>query len=417
MGKYHHSRMQGWSFFFRVMKSLFPLFTAHPDLVFLDSAASAQKPQKVLDAVQEVHTKKYANIHRGLYSLSLEATALYDAARKTVAQFFGANPEAIVFTKNGTEAANLFVSSWGGHFLKAGDEVVLTLAEHHANFVPWLRLREKKKIILRFVEPDKNGVFSVEDFSKQLSRKTKLIAFPQVSNVAGQIFPVAEITALAQEKNIMTFLDICQSAPKMQVDLGQLGVDAAFFTGHKMGAPGGTGGLYCRKELLETMPPFLLGGDMVDTVSTEIFTLQPAPQKFEAGTPAIAEVIGLAAACDFLTEIGWQNIQKHTQELVTYTLKLFAEKLPNWSIIGPENPENRCGLIAFTHPQIHPHDIAQFLNTKQICVRSGLHCAEPLHQFLKLKNGSVRASFWLSNEKQDCERLIAALMQGEELFL
>ena len=399
------------------MKSYFPIFTAHPGLIFLDSSASAQKPKVVLDAVREVHEKKYANIHRGLYSLSLEATQLYDNARKTVAKFFGADAEEIVFTKNGTEAANLFVHSFGKQFLQKGDEVVLTLAEHHANFVPWLRLREENGIILKFVEPDKTGTFSVADFEKCISKNTKVVTFPHVSNVTGQIFPVEKIRELAGSVGARTFLDICQSASKLPINLNKIEVDAAFFTGHKMGATGGTGGLYCQKKLLEELPPFLLGGDMVDTVSAEAFTVQKGPQKFEAGTPSIAETVGLAKACDFLKEQGIAEAEKHDQELVEYALEVFQKELPHLRIIGPTLSKERSSLIAFSHPEIHPHDIAQFLDGKSICVRSGLHCAEPIHQHMKLNNGSVRASFWLYNERKEIDLLVDALQECETIFL
>lgn len=400
-----------------MLKSHFPIFAAHPDLVFLDSGASAQKPTVVLDTVRQMHEHSYANIHRGLYGLSLKATQMYDDARAKVANFFGAQSEEIVFTKNGTEAANLFAVCFAEKYLQAGDEVILTLAEHHANFVPWLQMREQKGIDLKFVKPDMNGVFSVQGFANQISEKTKLIAFPHISNVTGQIFPVKEVVSLAQTVGARTFLDICQSAPKVMVNLKELDVDAAFFTGHKMGATGGTGGLYAKKELLESLPPFLLGGDMVETVSTDQFTLQPIPQRFEAGTPSIAEVVGLGVACEFLHEIGAEKIRAHEKEILEYALQLFETELPNFQIIGPKNVADRSGLIAFSHPKIHPHDIAQFLDTKNICVRSGLHCAEPIHQFLNIKNGSMRASFWIYNEKDDVEKLVEGMKEAEGIFV
>ncbi|MBI5414515.1 cysteine desulfurase [Candidatus Peregrinibacteria bacterium] len=398
------------------MKSRFPIFSHFPDLVFLDSAASAQKPKVVLDAVREVYEKKYANIHRGLYALSLEATRLFDEAREKISNFFGVEKNEIVFTKNGTEAANLFISSFSEKFLQSGDEVIITVADHHANFVPWLRIGEQRKVILKFVEPNSKGVFSPDNFTKAVSPKTKIVAFPHVSNVTGQIFPVQEIVKMAKKNRAKTFLDICQSAPHFPINLSKLGVDAAFFTGHKMGAPSGTGGLFVKKELLEEIPPFLLGGDMVDTVSQKGFTMLRSPQKFEAGTPAIAEIIGLGITCDFLNGIGLQKIRDHEKELLKYALQLFEKELPNFHILGTKDVEMRSGLISCIHPKIHPHDIAQFLDTKNICVRSGLHCAEPIHQFLNLKNGSVRASFWMYNEKEDVEKLVEGLKEAENLF-
>ncbi len=399
------------------MKNLFPIFSAHPDLIFLDSAASAQKPKVVLDAVREIHETKYANIHRGMYSLSLEATKLYDEARQKVASFFGVKKEEIVFTKNGTEAANLFAHSFGAQFLQKGNEVMLTIAEHHANLLPWMRLRDENGIVLKFVTPDVDGVFTVEDFEKLVTSKTKIITFPHVSNVTGQIFPVQEIAKLAKTYGAKTFLDACQSAPKLPINFAELGVDAAFFTGHKMGATGGTGGLYCKKELLEQLPPLLLGGDMVDAVSLEKFIPLLPPERFEAGTPALAEAVGLGVACDFLEKTGRQKIQAHDQELMAHALEVFAKKLPDLRVIGPHDPKKRAGVISFFHPKIHPHDLAQFLDTKNICVRSGLHCAEPAHQFLKLAHGSVRASFWIYNDLSDIDALVEELQDAENIFI
>ena len=399
------------------MKNLFPIFSHHPDLVFLDSAASAQKPQVVLDAVRKFYEMSYANIHRGLYGLSLEATQEFDAAREKIAAFFGVESKEIIFTKNGTEAINLFANSWGKTFLQKGDEIVLTIAEHHANFLPWLKLREELGIVLKFIEPkDENMIFTAADFAENISEKTKLIAFPHVSNVTGQIFPVAEIVNLAEKFGALTFLDACQSAAHFPVNFQELGVAAACFTGHKMGAPGATGGIYVRSELLAKMPPFLVGGDMVESVTREGFTALAAPQRFEAGTPAIVEIVGLGVACDFLAEHDRTKIRAHEIKLLEYALREIAEKLLNFRLIGPEKAAERSSVIALSHQKIHPHDLAQFLDTKQICVRSGFHCAEPLHRHLGLEFGSLRLSLWLYNEKEDIDAFLTALQAGEKLF-
>ncbi len=399
------------------IKRKFPIFTKHPGLVYLDSAASAQKPKCVIEALKNGYGEKYANIHRGLYALSLESTRLYEEARTKTARFFGAEADEIIFTKNGTEASNLFAHSFSEAYLEPDDEVLITLADHHANILPWLHLQKKRSFTVRFIEPDKKGVFALEHFQNAISKNTKLMVLPHVSNTTGAIFPVREIVKIASAAGAKTMLDICQSAPHLPVDLKSLGVDAAFFTGHKLGAPGGTGGLFVKKELMKSLPPFLVGGDMIETASVCGFTTREAPQKFEAGTPAIMESIALGAALDFLGGLGMENVRIHEKNLVEYALGRIRQELPRFSFFGPEAVDVRSGIISLTHSEIHPNDLAQHLATKNIAVRSGYHCSEPIHTFLGLKTGSLRMSFWVYTERQDIDAFVSALKKAESLFL
>ncbi|MEI7511393.1 MAG: cysteine desulfurase [Candidatus Peregrinibacteria bacterium] len=395
------------------MKSHFPIFKNRPNLTYLDSGASAQKPECVLNAIKDFAENGYANIHRGYYALSLNATQKYEEARETVAHFFGVTPAEIVFTKNGTEAANLFVSAWG-KYLTTGDEVLLPLSEHHANFVPWLRLREERGIVLKFVEPDQHGVFTLNDFTKQISIKTKAIAVAQVSNVTGQIFPIAQLAELAHQNGSIIFVDICQSAPHFAIDLKKMGVDAAFFTGHKLGA-GATGGLFAKMEILETLSPLLVGGDSIIEVTTEGYTLLPPPERFESGTPALENIVGLSTAIQFLQEHQREEkLRKHEIHLLSL-LQTGLQKIPDIHIIGPQNIQERSGLISFYHENIHHSDISMYLAEHDICVRSGFHCANPLHQFLGIP-GTVRASVWMYNTEEDIEKFLQELGNAISLF-
>lgn len=395
-------------------KKEFSVFEHFPDLCYLDSAASAQKPKTVIKSIQSFSEASYANIHRGDYFLSQRATDAYEGSRERVSSFLGISPKELVFTKNGTEAANIFIAGYS-ELLCEGDEVLIPLSEHHANFVPWLRAKEKQKIHLVFVEPNEKGVFSIENFRKKISPKTKAIAFAHVSNVTGQIFPVEEIVALAKSFGAMTLLDACQSVPHLSVDFCAIGVDAAFFTGHKLGA-GGTGGLYMRESLFDKIPPLLVGGDMIDSVSLEGFIPKKGLQKFEGGTPAIENIVGLGAAVEFLSAIGMENIRIHEKELLEYAIDRIASLLPQFRIIGTQDAEGRSGLLSLVHEKIHHSDISAYLAAKNICIRTGFHCSEPIHHFLD-SSGSVRASFWIYTEKKDIDRFIEALVEGQEMFL
>lgn len=396
-------------------KKFFPVFSHHPNLIFLDSGASSQKPEKVLSEVKNFSEISYANIHRGNYRLSQEATKKYDAVRGKVAKFVGTREKNIIFTKNGTEASNIFAHGFSENFLEKGDEILIPISEHHANMLPWMRSAEKIGAQIIWIEPNEDGVFTLKDFEKNISSKTKIIAFSHVSNVTGQIFPVQEIAKTAKEKNIFTMLDACQSVPHMGFNFEKLGVDAAFFTGHKFGA-GGTGGLILSEKFFNAFSPLLIGGDIVESVSKESYTLMDQPERFETGTPAIENIVGLGSTIDFLEDQagGMENIFKHEQELVHYAMEQLESKLPSWNLVGPK--ENRSGNITLVHPKIHHEDVGILLSEKNICVRTGFHCAHPLHKFLDC-SGTVRASFWIYNEKHEIDALINALQEIEEMFV
>lgn len=402
------------------IKKKFPVFSHHPELIFLDSGASSQKPSVVLDTVKNFCETSYANIHRGNYSLSLSATNKYDEVRTKASKFLGTAEKNIIFTKNGTEASNIFANGFAEKFLEKDDEIIISLSEHHANMLPWMRAAEKKDAKIVWAMPDENGVFTAESFAEKISPKTKLIAFAHVSNVTGQIFPVEEIVELLANasttlgnRKIYTVLDACQSVPHLPFDFDALGVDAAFFTGHKFGA-GGTGGLLLSDQFFDVFDPLLVGGDIVQDVTVNGYELLPQPEKFESGTPAIENIVGLGAAIDFCTEIGMQEIFEHEQELIAYGLEQVKKFLPDWKIIGPKT--NRSGNITLTHPQIHHQDIGALLSEKNICVRTGFHCAHPLHTFLQT-TGTVRASFWIYNDRSDIDAFIAELIEIEKFFL
>lgn len=394
-------------------KKFFPVFTHHPDLIFLDSGASSQKPAIVLNTIKKFCETSYANIHRGNYSLSIQATEQYDDVRKKAEKFLGTDKKNIIFTKNGTEASNIFANGFAAKFLKSGDEILIPISEHHANMLPWMRAAKEKNATITWVYPDKSGVFNIKNFEEKISSKTKLIAFAHVSNVTGQIFPVQEIVKLAKKFSAYTILDACQSIPKMPFNFDLLGVDAAFFTGHKFGS-GGTGGLLLSEKFFDIFDPLLVGGDIVQDVSINGYDLLPQPEKFETGTPAIENIVGLGAAIDFCSEIGMQKIFDHEQDLIAYGLAQIEKKLPNWKIIGPK--KNRSGNISLIHPDIHHQDIGALLSEKNICVRTGFHCAHPFHTFLKT-SGTVRASFWIYNTKSDIDAFIAELIEIEKFFL
>jgi cysteine desulfurase/selenocysteine lyase len=421
------------------IKSHFPLFQNNPDLIFLDSAASSQKPKCVLDAVQNFAEKNYANINRGAYSLSFNATQQFENARKNIATFLGVLPENFVCTKNGTEASNIFAKGFAENFLQKDDEILIPISEHHANILPWMRACQESGAKIVWVSPDENTVFSPEHFAEKISAKTKLITFAHVSNVTGQIFPIQEITQLIQKfsgknnQKIFTFLDACQSIPHIPIDFETAGVDAGFFTGHKLGAPSGTGGLFFSQKFSgifqnqsqesknknqKKFSPLILGGDIVEDVNEETYFLQNFPHSLEAGTPNIEGFIGCSEAVNFLEKIGRKKIFSHEKKLTKYALEQFAKHLPKWEIIGEKNPEKintRIGNISFYHPNIHHADVGSFLAEKNIAVRTGFHCANPLHHFLNI-SGSVRASFWIYTQKEDIDALIKELVEIEKIF-
>ncbi|MGC9398395.1 MAG: cysteine desulfurase [Anaerolineae bacterium] len=376
-------------------------------LVYLDSAASAQKPQVVIDTLREVYTHVYANVHRGIYTLAEEATARYEAAREKIAAFIHApDPAEVVYVRNATEALNLVVASWGRANIRAGDRIILTEMEHHSNLVPWQQLAREKGAELAYAPVTDEGLLDLEALTALLEDgRAKVVAFSLMSNVLGTIPPAAEIARRAHENGAVVVVDGAQAVPHMPVDVQALDVDFLAFSGHKLGAPG-IGALWGRRELLEAMPPFLFGGEMIRTVTKEGVTWNDVPYKFEAGTPAIAEAIAFGAAVDFLQELGMDAVRRHEQAMVAYAMERLPE-IPGLHILGPAS-EKHGGAVSFYLDGIHPHDVATILDERGICVRAGLHCAEPLHRRYHLP-ATVRASYYIYNTRADTDALVEGL--------
>lgn len=382
-------------------------------LVYLDSGASAQKPRMVLDAMQRFYENDYANIHRGVHELSVRATDKYEAVRETVRRFIhAAKVDEIIFTKGATEAINLVAFSWGRKFLQAGDEVVITALEHHANIVPWQMLREERGIVLKIVPITQNGDIQLEDVAAQITPRTKLVAVAHVSNALGTILPVAEIIQLAKKAGAVTLLDGCQAVSHMPVDVRALDVDFYAFSGHKIYGPTGIGVLYGKYDLLKTMPPWQGGGDMIASVTFAKTTYKDPPHRFEAGTPPIAEVIGLGAAIDYVTTIGMARIHAHEDALLAYATEKL-QRINSLQIIG--NAPHKAGIISFTMEGAHPHDIGTILDRQGVAIRAGHHCAQPVMDALGIA-ATARASFGLYNTMEDVDALVAAIGKVQEIF-
>ena len=394
----------------------FPIFETKmrgKPLTYLDSAASAQKPRAVIDAMSDFYASHYANIHRGVYQLSSEATLRYEAVRTRTANFIGApDPREVIFVRNATEAINLVARTWGEQNVGSGDEIVLTMMEHHANIVPWQMLAERCGAVLRVAEISDDGVLDVDHLVSLLGPRTKLLAFAEVSNALGTINPVSELTAIARERGITTLVDGAQGVPHQPVDVAGLGCDFYAFSGHKAFGPSGAGVLYGRLPLLESMPPFLGGGDMIERVSFEGTTFAPVPEKFEAGTPDIASVIGFGAAIEYLESIGMDRIAAHEHSLLGYATKRL-EEIPGLRILGIAR--EKAAVISFVLEDAHPHDIGTVLDGEGIAIRAGHHCAQPLMNRLGVP-ATARASFSFYNTREDVDRLIAALLKTWELF-
>lgn len=382
-------------------------------LTYLDSAASAQKPRAVIDAMADFYSFHYANIHRGVYHLSAEATRRYEEVRTRVARFIGApDPRELVFVRNATEAINLVARSWGEIGIDAGDEIVLTTMEHHANIVPWQMLCERKGAKIRVARVTDEGELDVEHLESLLGPRTKLLAFTQVSNALGTINPVRSLTAMARERGITTLVDGAQGVPHQPVDVAGLGCDFYVFSGHKVFGPSGAGILWGRLPLLEAMPPFLGGGDMIETVSFEGTTFAPVPQKFEAGTPDIASVIGLGAAIDYLEAIGMEKIATYEHSLLIHATERLAE-VPGLRLIG--TAKEKAAVLSFVLEDAHPHDIGTVLDGEGVAIRAGHHCAQPLMGRMGVP-ATARASLAFYNTHEDVDRLVAALQKTQELF-
>jgi cysteine desulfurase/selenocysteine lyase len=394
----------------------FPIFETRmhgKPLTYLDSAASAQKPRQVIDAMSDFYGAHYANIHRGVYQLSAEATQRYESVRSDVARFIGvSDPREVIFVRNATEAINLVARTFGEQEIGSGDEIVITTMEHHANIVPWQMLAERRGAILRVAAIDDDGVLDVDHLVSLLGPRTRILAFAEISNALGTINPVAKLTAIARERGITTLVDGAQAVPHRPVDVDALGCDFYAFSGHKVFGPTGAGVLYGRMPLLESMPPFLGGGDMIESVSFEGTTFAPVPQKFEAGTPDIASVIGFGAAVEYLEAIGMDRIAAYEQSLLVYATQQL-EEIPGLRIIG--RSKEKAAVISFVLEDVHPHDIGTVLDGEGIAIRAGHHCAQPLMNRMGVP-ATARASFSFYNTREDVDRLVAALQTTLELF-
>lgn len=385
-------------------------------LVYLDSANTSQKPQSVLDAMDRYYERSNANVHRGTYLIAQEATDALEGARGIVRRFIGApSDRTVVFTKNATEALNLAVRAWGTKHLRAGDAVVLTEMEHHANIVPWHQLAEAIGIELRWIPVTDEGHLDVTDLDRLLDG-AKVLSFTAMSNVLGTVTPVAELVAKAHDAGAIAIVDASQHVPHITTDVQAWGADFVAFTGHKLLGPTGIGVLYGTEEILEATPPFLGGGEMILNVTKDGFTHTELPWKFEAGTPMIAEAVGLGAACEYLTGLGMDAVRQHEVELTAYTLRTLTERFgDDVTIHGPSEPAARGGVFSFAYKDIHPHDLTQVFDEHGVCVRAGHHCAKPLMRALGV-NATARASLYVYNDTDDIDALADAMDAAGQFF-
>lgn len=384
-------------------------------LVYLDNAATTQKPQAVLNALNNYYHHDNANVHRGVHTLAERATEAYEAAREKVRNFVNAKETAeILFTRGTTTSLNWVAQSFGEAFIEAGDEIVISYMEHHANIIPWQQLAQRKNAKLVYLDLTPEGHLDMADAKEKIGPKTKIVSIAQVSNVLGVVNPIAELTALAHASGAIMVVDGAQAVPHMSVDVQALDCDFYAFSGHKMCAPTGIGVLYGKRQWLEQMEPVEFGGEMIDFVNLYDSTWKELPWKFEAGTPNIAGAIALGAAIDYLNDLGMDNIHQYEQDLVNYVLpKLTA--IEGLRIYGPQNPAEHTGVIAFNLAGIHPHDVATALDMEGVAVRAGHHCAQPLLQHLQVP-ATARASFYFYNTKEDADRLVAAILATKEFF-
>ena len=384
-------------------------------LVYLDNAATSQKPRQVIDALVRYYESYNANIHRAVHALGEEATAAYEGAREKVARFIGApSSESVIFTRNTTEAINLVAYAWGRANVGEGDEIILTQMEHHSNLIPWQRLAEEKGATIRYIEITSNGTLELGNLSALFSGHTKLLAMPHVSNSLGTINPAEEIVAEARKRGVTTLIDGAQAMPHMPVDVQSVGADFYAFSAHKMLGPTGVGVLYARRELLEEMAPFLGGGEMIRKVTFEGATWNDLPWKFEAGTPNIADVIAFGAAIDYLDALGMDNVRRHEVEVTTYALERLRA-LDDVTLYGPDDPEQRGGVVSFNFGDLHPHDVGTILDRQGVAIRAGHHCTQPLMRCLGV-TGTARASFYIYNTREEVDALIEGLKAARDFF-
>ena len=398
-------------------RSDFPLLASRPELHYLDSAATSQKPKAVLDALRNYYENDNANPHRGAYDLSARSTQRYFDARERVADFLGVvDSTTLIFTRGTTEALNLVATAWGRENVTKGDEIIVTGMEHHANFVPWQQLATDVGAKLRICEMTDDGRIDLDKLASLMKRKTKVVAFSHVSNALGTINPVAEIVALAKKKApaAITVCDGAQSVPHMHVHVDDLGVDFFAFSGHKMLGPMGCGGIVGRRELLESMSPYQMGGDMIEFVGDDRTTWNVLPHKFEAGTPNVAGAVGVAAACDYLDAIGMEQVRAHEASLLELVIKRLGE-IDGVKLYGPRDLSIRSGVVSFNVDDIHPHDLSTVLDQGGVCIRAGHHCAQPLMRRLKVP-ATARASVYVYNDAGDVDALVAGVLRAKEMF-
>lgn len=384
-------------------------------LIYFDNAATSQKPKVVIDALSNFYSNTNANIHRGVHTLSMESTYLYDEAKDKIAEFINApNSNSIIFTRGTTESLNLIADSWGQSNLKEPDNIVITELEHHSNIVPWQELIKKTKSKLKYIPINSDGTLNLSNINNIITKNTKLVSMTHVSNGIGTINNIKEIIKIAKSVGAITIIDAAQSAPHMPLDVADLDCDFLTFSGHKMLAPTGIGVLYGKKEILEAMPPYQKGGDMILEVTFDKSTWNEIPFKFEAGTPNIAGAIGLSTAVKYLMEIGMQNIREHEIEITKYAYSNLMN-INGIEILGPENIDIRAGLISFNIPDIHPHDLGTFLDSKGIAIRTGHHCAMPLIKKLG-SHSSARASFYIYNTNQEIDKFTTEINNSIKYF-
>lgn len=395
-------------------KNDFPILT-NSNIAYLDSGATTQKPREVLNAITQYYETSNANPHRGAYKLSIKATEVYDKAREKVAKFINSeSSKQIVFTRNATESLNLIAYSYGLNNLKKDDKIVISIMEHHSNLVPWQYVSKKTGAKLEYMYTNENGELTEKEIAEKITNGVKIVGITHVSNVLGTINPVKEIIKKAHEVGAIVVLDASQSVPHMKVDVRDLDADFVVFSGHKMLSPLGIGVLYGKKELLENMDPFLYGGDMIEYVYEQETTFAEIPTKFEAGTQNVEGAVGLAAAIDYLEKVGMDNVEKIEKELMKYALSELS-KLNFVTVYGPKEIEKHASVISFNVNGIHPHDVASILDSKNVCVRSGNHCAQPLLRYMGI-DSTCRASFYIYNTKEDIDRLIEALYKTKDMF-
>lgn len=406
----------------------FPLLAARPGLVYLDSAATSQKPRAVLDAITAYYTTSNANPHRGAYALAAAATQAYHDARARIARFLGvADADTLILTRGTTESLNLLATAWGRANVAAGDNVVVTRMEHHANFVPWQQLALGVGAEFRICELDAAGNVDLAMLARLVDARTKVVAFGHVSNALGTIHPVAEIVRIARERSAdgaslakgaargaLVVCDGAQAVPHLRVQVDALGVDAYAFSGHKLGGPMGSGGVVVRRAILEAMPPYHFGGDMIEWVHDDRTTWNVIPHKFEAGTPNVEAAVGLAAACDYLEALGMEAVRAHEVALTALAMRELA-RIPGVTVHGTATAEGRSGVVSFSVEEVHPHDVSTSLDVEGVCVRAGHHCAQPLMRALGV-HSTVRASFWVYNTADDVARLVTAVRTAQERF-